>query len=77
MTSNSSNNESTYKRCNQQKIVKLNYIQMSLNYSRIPQNTTTPLLSVSLGKPPHFDGEEYSWWSHSMRRHLYSLHPSI
>jgi hypothetical protein len=50
---------------------------MSLNYSRVPPNTTTPLLSVSLGKPPHFDGEDYSWWSHSMRIHLYSLHPSI
>jgi hypothetical protein len=26
---------------------------------------------------PHFDGEDYSFWSHKMRSHLFSLHPSI
>ena len=30
-----------------------------------------------LEKPPHFDGEDYSFWSHKMRSHLFSLHPSI
>jgi hypothetical protein len=30
-----------------------------------------------LGKPPHFDGEDYSFWSHKMHSHLFSLHPSI
>jgi hypothetical protein len=35
------------------------------------------LLSIPLGKPPHFDGEDYSFWSHKMRSHLFSLHPSI
>jgi hypothetical protein len=34
-------------------------------------------LSIPLGKPPHFDGEDYSWWSHNMCNHLFSLHPSI
>jgi hypothetical protein len=43
--------------------------------SHIPSNT--PLLSVSLGKPPHIDGTSYSKWSHNIRGHLYSLHPSI
>jgi hypothetical protein len=26
---------------------------------------------------PHFDGDDYSFWSHKMRSHLLSLHPSI
>jgi hypothetical protein len=30
-----------------------------------------------LGKPPHFDGEDYLWWSHEMCSHLFSLHPCI
>ena len=30
-----------------------------------------------LGTPPHFDEEDYSFWSHKMRSHLFSLHPSI
>jgi hypothetical protein len=33
--------------------------------------------NYSLGKPPHFDGEDYSFWSHKMCSHLFSLHPSI
>jgi hypothetical protein len=33
---------------------------------------------VYLGNPPpHFDEEDYSFWSHKMRSHLFSLHPSI
>jgi hypothetical protein len=35
------------------------------------------LFSIPLGKPPHFDGEDYSWWSQKMHSHLFSLHPSI
>jgi hypothetical protein len=34
-------------------------------------------LSILLGKPPHFGGEDYSFWSHKMCSHLFSLHPSI
>jgi hypothetical protein len=49
----------------------------SFDYSRIPQSTNTHLLSIPLGKPPHFDGEDYGFWSHKMRSHLFSLHPSI
>jgi hypothetical protein len=40
-------------------------------------NSNAHLLSIPLGKPPHFDGEDYSFWSHKMRSHLFSLHPSI
>jgi hypothetical protein len=49
----------------------------SFDYSCIPQSTNAHLLSIPLGKPPHFDGEDYGFWSHKMRSHLFSLHPSI
>jgi hypothetical protein len=49
----------------------------SFNYSHIPYNSNAHLLSIPLGKPPHFDGEDYTFWSHKMRSHLFSLHPSI
>jgi hypothetical protein len=51
------------------------YSKMPLRYSRISK--CTPLLSVPLGKPPCFDGEDYSMWSDKMRHHLTSLHASI
>src|SRR5688572_23478726 len=56
------------------KTVNQNY---SFDYSRVPYNSNAHLLSIPLGKPPHFDGEDYSFWSHKMRSHLFSLHPSI
>jgi hypothetical protein len=43
----------------------------------MPYNSNAHLLSIPLGKPPHFDREDYSFWSHKMRSHLFSLHPSI
>jgi hypothetical protein len=56
------------------KTVNQNY---SFDYSRMPYNSNAHLLSIPLGKPPHFDGEDYSFWIHKMRSHLFSLHPSI
>jgi hypothetical protein len=56
------------------KTVNQNY---SFDYSRIPYNSNAHLLSILLGKPPHFDGKDYSFWSHKMHSHLFSLHPSI
>jgi hypothetical protein len=56
------------------KTVNQNY---SFDYSRIPYNSNAHLLSIPLGKPPHFDGEDFSFWSHKMCSHLFSLHPSI
>jgi hypothetical protein len=56
------------------KIVNQNY---SFDYSHIPYNSNAHLLSIPLGKPPHFDGEDYSFWSHKMRSHLFFLHPCI
>jgi hypothetical protein len=46
----------------------------SFDYSRIPFNSNAHLLSIPLGKPPHFDGEDYSFWRYKMRSHLFSLH---
>jgi hypothetical protein len=51
------------------------FSKMPLRYPRIPKHT--PLLSVPLGKPPIFEGEDYSMWSAGMRGHLTSLHKSI
>jgi hypothetical protein len=56
------------------KTVKQNY---SFDYSCIPYNSNAHLLSIPLEKPPHFDGEDYSFWSHKMHSHLFFLHPSI
>jgi hypothetical protein len=33
----------------------------SFDYSRMPYNSNAHLLSIPLGKPPHFDGEDYSF----------------
>jgi hypothetical protein len=51
------------------------YSKMPLRYPRISKRTS--LLSVPLGKPPFFDGEDYCMWSAKMRHHLTSLHKSI
>jgi hypothetical protein len=40
------------------KTVNQNY---SFDYSRVPYNSNAHLLSTPLGKPPHFDGEDYSF----------------
>jgi hypothetical protein len=40
------------------KTINQNY---SFDYSRIPFNSNAHLLSIPLGKPPHFDGEDYSF----------------
>jgi hypothetical protein len=56
------------------KTVNQNY---SFDYSRMSYNSNAHLLSIPLGKPPHFDGDDYSFWSHKMCSHLFSLHPSI
>jgi hypothetical protein len=51
------------------------YSKMPLCYPRISKRA--PLLSVPLGKPPYFDGEDYCMWSDKMKHHLTSLHESI
>jgi hypothetical protein len=51
------------------------FSKIPLCYPRIPRHT--PLLLVPLGKPPMFNGEDYSRWSDLMRYHLTSLHKSI
>jgi hypothetical protein len=51
------------------------FSKIPLRYPRISK--CAPLLSVPLGKPPVFDGEDYSMWSVKMKGHLTSLHTSI
>jgi hypothetical protein len=63
--------ESTTSKCQEHK----KYSKMSLRDPRILKRA--PLLSVPLGKPPYFYGEDYCMWSDKMRHHLTSLHESI
>jgi hypothetical protein len=51
------------------------YSKMPLRYPHISKRA--PLLSVPLGKPPYFDGEDYCMWNDKIRHHLTSLHESI
>ena len=44
------------------------FSKIPLHYPRISKHA--PLLSVPLGKPPPFDGEDYARWSDLMRFHL-------
>jgi hypothetical protein len=69
--STSSFESSTTSKCHEQK----KYSKMPLHYPCISKRA--PLLSVPLGKPPYFDGEDYCMWSDKMRHHLTSLHESI
>jgi hypothetical protein len=69
-TSDSKSASATSKRHEHKK-----YSKMPLRYPRISKHT--PLLSVPLGKPHMFEGEDYSMWSDKMRHHLTSLHKSI
>jgi hypothetical protein len=51
-------------------------------FSKIPLrypciSKRAPLLSIPLGKPPVFYGEDYSMWSVKMKGHLTLLHKSI
>jgi hypothetical protein len=72
--SSSSPRDDNYDDSSKKKLVNQNFL---FDYSRIPFNSNAHLLSIPLGKPPHFDGEDYSFWSHKMRSHLFSIHPSI
>jgi hypothetical protein len=69
-TSSSSDSSVAFKRHECKK-----YSKMPLRYPHISKRA--PLLSVPLGKPPYFDGEDYCMWSDKMRHHLTSLHESI
>jgi hypothetical protein len=66
-----SNAESTSSKRQERK----KYNKIPFCYPRISKHA--PLLSVPLGKPPYFDGEDYCMWSDKMWHHLTSLHESI
>jgi hypothetical protein len=59
-SSSSQKDDDNYER---KKTINSNF---SFDYSCIPQNTNAHLLSIPLGKPPHFDGEDYGFWSHKI-----------
>jgi hypothetical protein len=69
--STSGTESSTTSKCHERK----KYSKMPLRYLRISKRA--PSISVPLGKPPYFDGEDYCKWSDKMRHHLISLHESI
>jgi hypothetical protein len=69
-TSSSSDSSVASKRHERKK-----YSNMPLRDPRISKRA--PLLFIPLGKPPYFDGEDYSMWSDKMRHQLTSLHESI
>jgi hypothetical protein len=64
-TSGSESSSTTSKRHERKK-----YSKMHAHYPRISKHA--PLLSVPLGKPPYFYGEDYCMWSDKMRHHLTS-----
>jgi hypothetical protein len=70
-STSSSDTPSVTSKCHERK----KFSKIPLRYPRISKRT--PLLSVPLGKPPVFDGEDYCMWSDKMRHHLTSLHASI
>jgi hypothetical protein len=70
-STSSSDAPSVASKCHERK----KFSKIPLLYPRISKHT--PLLSVPLGKPPFFDGEDYCMWSDKMRHHLTSLHASI
>src|SRR5690242_21613868 len=53
--STSSHNENDNNDYDKRKKVNSNF---SFDYSRIPQSANAHLLSIPLGKPPYFDGED-------------------
>jgi hypothetical protein len=69
--SSSSPRENDDSSSTKKKSVKQNYSKTYFNYSPITYNANAHLLSIPLGKPPHFDEEDYSWWSYKMRNHLF------
>jgi hypothetical protein len=54
-SSQKDNNDNDY---DKRKTVNSNF---SFDYSRIPHSSNAHLLSIPLGKPPHFDGEDYGF----------------
>jgi hypothetical protein len=70
-SASTSDAKSTSSKCQEHK----KYNEIPLHYYRIPKHT--PLLTIPLGKPPYFDGKDYSMWSDKMKHLLISFHESI
>jgi hypothetical protein len=65
-TSSQKDNDSSSK----QKPVKTSFTRTPFNYKHISRSSNSQLLFVPFGMPPHFDGEDYSHWSHQMQYYL-------
>jgi hypothetical protein len=62
----------------QAKYTHSDFNEVPHNYAQFPGNhPNEKFYSVHLGKPPHFDGKDYSKWADDMQMHLYGLHPSV
>jgi hypothetical protein len=59
-----------------QNMVKTSFNHTPLHYSCISRSSNAQIAIIPLDRPPQFDGEDYSWWSHKMCSHLFSIHPS-
>jgi hypothetical protein len=74
-TSSTSHSDSDAPSITSKRQERKKFSKIPLHYPRTSRHT--PLLSVPLGKPPTFDGEDYARWSDLMKFHLTSLHKSI
>jgi hypothetical protein len=62
----------------QAKYTHSGFYEVPHNYAQFPgNNSNEKFYSVHLGKPPPFDGKDYSKWAYDMQMHLYGLHPSL
>jgi hypothetical protein len=48
----------------------------TFNYDILPSNSTC-FMSLPIGKPPRFNGTNYTQWRHNMKMHLVSFNPGI
>jgi hypothetical protein len=74
-TSSSDEGSIYIKRRKKKKSVTSNYSRTPFSYDNMSSNNN--FLSISLGKPPHFDGTNYSQWRTNMRWYFFSLQPSL
>jgi hypothetical protein len=74
-TSSSDEGSIYIKRRKKKKSVTSNDSRTPFNYDNMSSNDN--FFSVSLEKPPHFDGTNYTQWRTNMRWHLFSLHSSL
>ena len=58
---------------NQQEFHTMSHTYETSNF----QSSNLSFSTVSMGKPPDFDGTDYARWSEDMQVHLYGLNPHL